>query len=244
MDRFGSAARAYSIFRPHYPDALFDRITALTARRRVAWDCGTGNGQAAVALGDRFSLVVATDASAGQLQVAAAHPHVRYVRARAERAPIRTGSADLVTAAQALHWFDPEAFFAEVGRVLAPHGIVAVWTYGIPILGDAADMALEHFYSGVVGPYWAPARRHVETGYRTLGFPFEEIPFPGMEIATEMSREAFLGYVGTWSATLAYTADRGVNPIRDLDTALREHWPGDQERRIRWPLTVRIGRMR
>jgi SAM-dependent methyltransferase len=242
VDRFGPAARAYATFRPRYPDLLFDRIVSLTARHDLAWDCGTGSGQSAVKLGDRFDRVIATDSSAGQLEAAEPHPRVTYVRAAAERTPMPSRRVDLVTVAQALHWFDPDPFFAEVGRVLAPGGIIAVWTYGRPVLGGTADAVVENYHANVVGPYWAPGRRHVETGYRSIPFPFDPLPFPAMEIVANMPLDAFLGYVGTWSATLAYAADQGEDPVSELRTVLEAQWPSAERRRVRWPLTVRVGR--
>ena len=84
-------------------------------RDALAWDVATGSGQAAVELAARFDRVVATDASAAQLASAEARPNVTYLHEPAERSSLDDASADLVTVAQALHWFDHRAFFAEAG---------------------------------------------------------------------------------------------------------------------------------
>src|SRR5512132_3696424 len=94
-DHFSGAARLYAAFRPRYPEALFAALARAAPSVRLAWDCATGNGQAAVGLADHMTTVVATDASAAQLAEAARHPRVLYVRARAERSPLLSGSVDL-----------------------------------------------------------------------------------------------------------------------------------------------------
>lgn len=242
LDRFGSAAAAYATFRPRYPAALFDRLFSLAGRFDTAWDCGTGSGQAAVALAARFASVIATDTSAGQLAAAERHERVYYVRAAAERAPLRTGSADLVTVAQALHWFDTARFFAEVRRVLATAGVIAVWSYDLPRVGPGIDEALRHYYSGVVGPYWAPERRLVEDAYRSIEFPFDEIDVEPFEVTAALTLDEFAGYASTWSATLAFAADRGTDPVTRLRALLLPHWDDNERHAVRWPVTVRAGR--
>jgi SAM-dependent methyltransferase len=169
------------------------------------------------------------------------HERVHYVRAAAERAPLRTGSADLVTVAQALHWFDTGRFFAEVRRVLAPAGVIAAWSYDLPRVGPGIDEALRHYYSDVVGPYWAPERRIVEDAYRSIEFPFDEIAMEPFEITAALTLDEFAGYASTWSATLAFAADRGTDPVSILRASLLPHW-AEGTRTVRWPVTVRAGR--
>lgn len=243
-DHFSGVAGAYAEFRPRYPEALFDWLAGLAPRRELAWDCATGNGQAAVALASRFERVVATDASAEQISAATPHPRVEYRVARAETSGLAADSIDLVTVAQALHWFDRPAFYGEVGRVLRGDGVLAAWTYGHPHLDDpGADAVFQKFYSETVGPYWPPERALVDGGYRALDFPFPEIEPPAFEMETRWPLGALLGYVGTWSATSRFRAAKGFDPVARLARDLASTWGKPEEpRRVRWPLAFRVGR--
>jgi SAM-dependent methyltransferase len=245
-DHFSSVAEAYAAARPTYPPALFDHLAALAPSRAHAWDCAAGNGQATLALAARFARVTATDASAAQLAQAPRHPGITYRRALAQESGLPDGSVDLVTVAQALHWIDLPKFYKEVGRVLVADGVLAVWCYGLQRLDDeAVDLPLTHFYDSVVGPYWAPERKLVETGYRTVPFPFEELEAPAFEMAHEWLLPELLAYLRTWSATCAFVKARGFDPVTVLAGELGTAWgPADRRRRVRWPLSLRIGRPR
>src|SRR5262249_24385836 len=149
------------------------------------WDCAYGNGQATADLAARFGKVCGTDASREQIASAALHPNVEYRVALAEESGLPDGSVQLVTVAQALHWFDLTRFYSEVRRVLSPGGVIAVWDYGIDqVEGDAVNVIAQDFYFNVVGPYWPPERKLVEEGYRTIPFPFEEIAPPHFRMET------------------------------------------------------------
>ena len=244
-DHFSRVAGAYAENRPRYPDGLFDWLASIAPRRELAWDCATGNGQAALGLARYFDRVIATDASAAQIAAAHAHPRVEYRVAPAEASGLAVASADLVTIGQALHWFDRPAFYAEVRKVLRPGGVVAAWTYGATSFDDPRlDEAHRTFYVDVVGPYWPAERALVETGYRDLEFPFEEMDPPAFDMTTEWPLASFLGYVGTWSAVSRFREARGEDPVPGLASALAAFW-GDPAatRRIRWPLAMRVGRV-
>lgn len=242
-DHFSGHAAEYAKFRPRYPTSLFADLAALCAEKNHAWDCGTGNGQAAVALADHFQLVTATDASAEQIAHAHLHPRVSYRVATERDSGLPEKSIDLVTVAQALHWFDPPAFFAEARRVLKPQGIVAVWCYNVPQLGESFDPVLRRFYAEVVGPFWPPERALVEQGYRTIDFPFAELPPPVADMEQGLSLDGLINYVGTWSAAKRFEQQQGVSPIPLLERELLPLW-GDrqQPRRVRWPLAIRVGK--
>jgi len=245
-DRFSSVAEAYAAARPTYPPALFDQLAALAPSRAHAWDCAAGNGQATLALAVRFARVTATDASAAQLAQAPRHPGITYRTGLAQESGLPDASVDLVTVAQALHWIDLPKFYKEVGRVLVADGVLAVWCYGLHRLDDeAVDVPLTHFYGSVVGPYWAPERKLVENGYRTVPFPFEELEAPAFEMAHEWLLPELLAYLRTWSATCAFVKARGFDPVTTLAGKLGAAWgPADRRRRVRWPLSLRIGRPR
>jgi SAM-dependent methyltransferase len=243
-DHFSAQATDYARFRPDYPAGLFAWLAGIAPMRDTAWDCGTGSGQAAVGLAAHFRHVIATDPSRRQLDHAEPHPRVEYRQASAEVSLLDTASVDLVTVAQAIHWFDLEKFYAETKRVLKPGGAIAAWTYTLLDVEAGIDELLTDFYRNVVGPYWPPERRMVDDRYRSLPFPFEPLVPPAFEISTEWSRDDLLGYLGTWSATQAYIKARGSDPLEDFGRRLLPLWPDPAQKKIlRWPLHLRVGRV-
>jgi SAM-dependent methyltransferase len=245
-DHFSGVAAGYARFRPRYPAALFDWLAGLAPSTALAWDCATGSGQAALPLAERFAAVVATDASERQIASAASHPRVRYEVAPAERSGLPPASADLITVAQALHWFDIPAFLQETKRVLRPGGVLAVWSYATLRLGAGELQAiLDHFYRETVGPYWPPERRLVEDGYRSVPFPFEAVEAPPFAIHARLSLEHLAGYLRTWSATQRLVRAGGDDPVPELIDRLRPYWGGGEGgREVSWPLALRVGRHR
>ncbi|MBS0486724.1 MAG: class I SAM-dependent methyltransferase, partial [Proteobacteria bacterium] len=178
-DHFSGHAGIYREARPTYPPALFAWLARQAPDTELAWDCGCGNGQATVALASHFARVVGTDPSANQIAQAEPGANIEYRVEPAERSSLAGGSVSLVSVAQALHWFDPARFYAEAKRVLKPGGVIAAWAYSDCTTGDAAiDRIKDRLYVDLTGPYWPPERVHVDAGYRTLPFPFAEIPAP------------------------------------------------------------------
>jgi SAM-dependent methyltransferase len=243
-DHFSGRATGYAAFRPRYPDALFPWLASLVRQHRRAWDAGTGNGQAAVPLAAHFEEVIATDASAKQVALAEPADRVRYAVGREDQSGLDAGSCDLVTAAQALHWFDIPAFFAEARRVLAPGGAIAVFTYARPALDDPACDAILQEYVGRMAPWWPPERAMVEDGYRTVAFPFAEIAAPPLEVELFAPREGVIGYLRTWSAHARFVEHHGFDPVDGVAAALANAWPDENARRLHWTLFVRAGRPR
>jgi SAM-dependent methyltransferase len=242
LDHFSGQAAEYAAFRPVYPAALIDWLACTAPSRGLAWDCGTGNGQAAVMLADRFDAVLATDASPAQIAAAPPHPRVTYRVAREDESGAEPASVDLVTAAQALHWFDRPRFYAEAARVLKPDGVLAVWCYNLARISPAIDSAVTRFYAERVGRYWPPERREVETEYRAFDLPFGELPVPSFVMTAQLTREAFVAYVGTWSAVARARREEQQDPLPDLVSALTPIWPVAQLREVAWPLAVRAAR--
>lgn len=243
-DHFSGAARSYAEHRPGYPSELFSWLATLTRAHELAWDCATGNGQAAIGVAAHYRHVAASDASAAQIANRRAHASVDYFVATAERSALRKHHCDLVTVAQAAHWFDLEPFHAEARRVLKPEGVIAVWTYETFQIESAVDAVMDHFYKDIVGPYWPPERRYVEEGYRTLPFPYEEIRAPVFELEVTWTLEQVLRYVGTWSAVQRFRKDRGFDPVPELQSGLTVAWGRPEEgKRIHWPLHLRVGRV-
>ena len=238
-DHFSAHASSYARYRPRYPEALFAYLASLCPAHDLAWDCATGNGQAAHGLAAYFDHVVATDASADQIANAAPHAHVAYHVAPAARSPLAAHTADLVTVAQALHWFDFDAFYAEVHRVLKPGAVVAAWTYGLLQINPTLDALIQRYYSDVVGRYWPPERRLVEDGYRSLPFPFDEIRPPRFTMSLLWTLDDLLGYLGTWSATRRFIDANTTNPVEHIAADLAGAWgdPADTKL-IQWTLPV------
>lgn len=242
-DHFSDRARAYARFRPAYPPALFEWLASEAPARNVAWDAGTGSGQAAVGLAGHFTRVVATDPSQAQLAEAMPHPGVQYRRGLEADSGLEPETADLITAAQALHWFDLQAFYREVMRVLRPGGLLAVWCYGLHRVTPEIDRVFDRFYSETVGPWWPKERAEVESGYRRLPFPYPELAAPEFSMAAALDMAGLLAYVGTWSAVRRKIAATGTDPVLELAGTLAPAW-GDPAgpRQVRWPLSVRVGR--
>ena len=242
-DHFSHDTRAYSRYRPGYPSALFAYLAELCPRRERAWDCGCGNGQAALGLAPWFRAVDATDPSAAQLAKAATAPNVAYSQAPAEASGLPAGAYDLIVAAQAAHWFDFDAFHAEVRRVAAPDAVIALISYHRMRISPEIDAITETFHRETLAPYWPPERAHVDAEYRTVPFPFAEIDPPAFALGAAWPLDRVMGYLGTWSAVNLYRKETGTDPLAPVGRALAALW-GDpaQERAVTWPIHLRLGR--
>jgi len=243
-DHFSDVAGAYAARRPSYPAALADFLARLAPATRLAWDAGCGSGQLSVVLAGVFEQVVATDASPEQIARGASHPRVEYRCARAEASGLPEYVADLATAAQAAHWFDLPAYFAEVRRVTRPGGVVALISYGVVTVDADLDAVIRPFYRDVLASYWPPERRHVDEGYGSLPFPFRELDAPAFEIRLDWRLEDLVGYVGTWSAVWALEQAEGQGPFASFRRGLEAVWqPATTVRTVRWPLALRVGQV-
>jgi SAM-dependent methyltransferase len=243
-DHFSKRSGDYAAYRPTYPRALTDYLASLCESTDAALDVGCGTGQLSVLLAERFSHVVATDASAQQIENAQAHERVEYRVAPAERSGLPEHSFDLITVAQAAHWFDLDAFYAEARRVGKPGAVLALITYGVIQADPDIDGTIQHFYKDVVGPYWPPERRHVEDGYRSLSFPFDELTAPPLAIEVQWNASELIGYADTWSAVRGAEKALGREPIEQFKRDLLDAWgEPDKRRLIRFPLSLRVARI-
>jgi SAM-dependent methyltransferase len=243
-DHFSGHASQYADYRPTYPPALTKYLASIAPARKLAWDCGTGSGQAAILLGDEFDRVVATDPSGKQLEHATKHAHVEYHVGREAQSGLADASCDLVTAAQAAHWFDLPAFYAEVHRVLRPGGVLALWCYVRTHVSGDIDPVIRWFQFERVGKYWPAGREHVDAGYRTLLFPYPRLEAPAFEIERAWTRHQLCDYVGTWSAVTRARAEEGNDPLDEFRARLAPLWPVAAEtRRIHWPIDMLISRL-
>lgn len=241
LDRFSGHATDYARYRIDYPGELYDYILTNVPGRQAAWDCATGNGQAAVALANYFEQIEATDLSQRQLDNAVKRPNITYQVATAEAAPFADETFDLVTVGQALHWFDVPAFHTEAKRVLKPKGLIAEWGYGLNEVNAPIDALVRFIYSEVVGPFWDPQRRHIENQYANLPFDFAEVKHTQVTARREWLVEWYMNYLRTWSAVQAFRKQHGYDPIDQFDSDFRRLWgPGPRE--VRFPIFLRVGR--
>jgi ubiquinone/menaquinone biosynthesis C-methylase UbiE len=242
-DCFSRQAGIYAQHRPQYPDSLFYYLAKLCSTRQLAWDCGTGSGQAAFGLVKYFDRVIASDLSPEQVNHARYHERILYQVSSAEKADLETQSADLITVAQALHWFKLSRFYTEVRRVLKPGGILAAWCYHLPLTFPEIDEIIRNYYEVVVGPYWSERIQFVNDRYQTIPFPFEELPPPEVDMNTLWDLNDMLGYLDSWSSTQKFMETRGYHPLEEIKEDLQNAWgnPG-QKRVIHFPLYFKIGR--
>ena len=243
-DHFSGHSADYAAHRPAYPEALADYLAGLAPARGLALDCGCGSGQLSRLLGDRFERVVATDASAAQIAKAEPHPRVDYRVAPAEASGLGDGSVDLVTAAQAAHWFDLDAFYREVRRVAHPRAVVALISYGMAHVAPEIDCVVRHLHDAILEPYWPPERSHVADGDRSLAFPFDEFEAPDFAIVVEWRLGDLLAYLDTWSAVRRMATAVGPGPFEAFAARLSEVWDDPATpHRVTWPLALRVGRL-
>jgi SAM-dependent methyltransferase len=240
-DHFSAQAADYAKFRPGYPREFFDYLVSIAPSRQLAWDCGTGNGQAAAGLALVFDRVIATDASERQITNAEPHERVEYHVAPAEDSGIESETLDLIVVAQALHWFDLDHFYAEAQRVLTVNGVLAASAYNLLHIEPSIDEVVNRYYNEVVGPFWPPERKLVEQ-FAKLPFPFHEIDPPKFEMTAHWNLNHLLGYLRTWSSTQRFIAANQRDPLDEIANELHAAWGNaKQTRRVMWPLTLRIG---
>ena len=240
-DHFSNQAADYARFRPRYPREMFEYLGMTAPGRKLAWDCATGNGQAAVELAEVFDRVIATDASEKQIANAQPHERVEYRVAPAEESGVESDSIDVIMVAQALHWFDLDGFYAEARRVLKAHGIVAASAYNLLRIEPAIDAIVDRYYHEVVGPFWPPERKLVEN-FSDLPFPFHEIEPPKIEMITHWDLDHLIGCLQTWSSTQRFITATRSDPLEQIINELHRAWGNPQQRRtVIWPLTLRVG---
>src|SRR6266576_1606607 len=238
---FSRQAADYAKFRSGYPQEVFDYLASVAPSRQLAWDCATGNGQAAVELETVFDHVIASDASKKQISNAQPHERVEYRVAPAENSGIKSATVDLIMIAQALHWFDLNRFYAEARRVLKPNGVLAASAYNLLHIEPAIDEVVNRYYYKVVGPFW-PAERKLVEQFADLPFPFHNVDAPKFEMTAQWNLDHLLGYLRTWSSTQRFIAANKRDPLETIADDLRAAWgdPG-QMRKVVWPLILRVG---
>lgn len=243
-DHFSKQASMYVQYRPTYPKELFDYLASLIKSHSQAWDCGTGNGQSAIQLAEYFEKVYATDPSKQQVEQAIQHPKITYNVESAEQTGLENQSVDLITVAQAVHWFDFDRFYAEVKRILKKDGVIAVWAYGVPSVSPELDPLIRNFHDQVVGEFWQKENKLIDNEYTTIPFPFQIISAPAFQIQKQWTRNELLGHFRTWSATQKFIDKYGKNPIEVLEKDLAVYWENrDEAKDVSWKLILKVGQL-
>ncbi len=243
-DNFSTGSDKYAKYRPAYPAALTAFLSSLAPARQNAWDCGTGNGQMAFALSGLFERVFATDISQPQLDNAIQAENILYSIQPAEQTNFEDDQFDLIVVAQAVHWFNFEKFYAEVKRTARKHAAICLTGYGTIEISQQIDPIITDFYNNVVGPYWDKERSYIDEKYQTLPFPFVEIPAPPFEITLSWTLDRLIGYLNTWSAVKKFITQNGYNPVGELHQKISLHWGNQETRQVRFPLLLRVGRIK
>lgn len=243
-DHFSAVATDYANSRPEYPHGLYAWIATIAPARGCAWDAGCGSGQASRGLATEFDRVVATDPSAAQIAQASGPDNIRFSVGAGEHSALDDGSVDAVCVAQALHWFDRDAFFAECERVLRPGGVLVAWGYQdieVPSALVAANSALQDD----IRAFWPPERVLIDEGYAGFEWPFERLDVPDFELTARWTLPRLLGYFSSYSASKRHREASGRDPVAEHAPAFASAW-GEPEvaRTVRWPMFVRARRKR
>jgi ubiquinone/menaquinone biosynthesis C-methylase UbiE len=242
-DYFSGHSKLYATFRPSYPEAWYQFLFQHVQSFETAWDCGTGNGQVAKILAPKFQRVYATDISAQQLENAHKADNIFYSVASAERSELAANSINLITVAQAFHWFDAAQFYKEVQRVAKPGAIVTMWGYNVLKISPEIDAIMNDFYLNTTGPYWDERRKLIDQEYQSISFPFEEIKFPKIDMVVEWSLDHLTGYLTTWSATQKFINVNGFDPVIEVREKLNQHWKSGEIKKASFPLFGKMGRV-
>ena len=242
-DLFSQQSKTYARYRPSYPPELFEYLLQFVEERNCAWDCATGNGQAAVILSNYFKLVEATDLSEAQIKNAIQGDHIHYQVGPAEKTSFQDNSFDLITVAQAYHWINWNEFQKEATRVGKPNAVIAVWAYNLFTSDDdELNRLLKRFYFDIVGPYWDAERKYVDENYTTIPFHFTPLPSKIFETRLAWQKDDFVGYLSSWSSVQHYIDQNKSSPLDLVVNDLDRIWDNDEVKQISFPIFLRIGR--
>jgi ubiquinone/menaquinone biosynthesis C-methylase UbiE len=243
-DKFSDRSEFYKKYRPTYPQRLYDEILKITAGRNECWDCGTGNGQVATELARYFKKVYATDISAKQINNAGKRDNIVYKIERAEKTTFCDSKFDLITVAQAIHWFDTDSFFKEVKRVASNEGILCFWGYNLPRIDKVIDEQIDHFYKEIIGPYWNAERKHIDNEYHSIKFNLPEIKVnKQFFINVDWTIHELEGYINSWSAVQNYMIKNQDIPVNLIIEKIRRYWNNKPKKEVTFPIFMKIVRI-
>ncbi len=242
-DKFSAQAAIYKKYRPVYPKGLYDVILNTTKGRGVCWDCATGNGQVANVLSDHFDAVFATDLSENQIKQAPQKSNITYSVSRAESTTFSDKQFDLITVAQAMHWFDFDAFGKEANRVLRDDGCICIWGYGpLKVEGEAGKL-VDKFYKDIIGSYWDPERKHIDEGYKNVDLHFKSVELNNkMAIEENWTIEQLQGYFDSWSSVQNYIEKNSSNPVPEIMEEIKSVWGSSEKLKVTLPIFLKIGK--
>jgi ubiquinone/menaquinone biosynthesis C-methylase UbiE len=243
-DLFSEQSKLYAQFRPTYPKQLFNYILQFVGERKTAWDCATGNGQAATVLADYFQKVEASDISQAQIENAVKRENVQYHICPAETTPFPENSFDLITVAQAYHWLNWKEFHNEATRVGKRNAVIAIWTYDTLFSDDEnVNGIIQHFYHHITGPYWDKERKYVDERYSTVDFDFEPLPPEKFQTVIKWNKEQLEGFFQSWSAVRNYIKSNKRNPVALVKKDINTVWSAGEQKEFYFPIYLRIGRI-
>ncbi|KAG0297308.1 hypothetical protein BGZ96_007045 [Linnemannia gamsii] len=174
----------YQSFRPGYNNNFFKMVYNYHAKHNghfdTAVDVGTGTGQVAVVLAEKFKQVHGVDASATMLSNAIKKSNVAYHVAKGEDlGVIASSSVDVLTVAQAMHWFHQPTFFSEVKRILKPRGTFAAVGYSFVVFEDHPRATRRIYELGdqpdQLGTLWDNGRLILDNLYKSIDVPLQNV---------------------------------------------------------------------
>ncbi len=243
-ENFSKQAHLYRKFRPQYPKALLQMLAELPENNVCLWDCGTGNGQVAAALSTAFKTVQATDISTEQIKYAIPKDNIHYSVQAAEKTSFDANQFDLITVAQAMHWFDFDAFYKEVQRVAKKNAILAIWGYGLLRISEEIDVLIDDYYTQIIGPYWDVERKHIDNHYTSIPFPFEALEINrSYSIDLQWKLDELEGYLNTWSSLQKYLREHATNPVDTVIKQIEAYWGKEEIKEVSFPIFLKIGRL-
>jgi SAM-dependent methyltransferase len=241
---YSSYAMQYAQSRPGYPEKLFVYLASLVEQHELAWDCATGNGQAALSLTKFFKKIIATDISSDQINHAIKHQQIEYKVCSAEQSGLDNNSIDLVTIASAIHWFNLDRYYNEVQRIIKSGGILAAWTYHVGYVEPPFDKLFLHFYTDILSPYFGARAKLVDEKYSKINLPGKHIDVTDFYVSANWKLFNMLNFINSWSGTQQYIKENEKNPVDLISKELEQIW-GDPEKihTIRWRLFIKISRL-
>lgn len=241
---FDDGGSSYAQFRPTYPSSLAKYLADSCQTHEKAVDVGCGNGQLTSLLSPYFTEVIGTDPSADQIANARTAKNITYLTSPAEKLPSECNGANLITAAQAAHWFKLSEFYSESQKIAKSDAVIALISYGVLNLPNHLNDRFQKFYWQEIGPLWPAERKLVDNAYRDLDFPFNEFKAPEFSIELEWDINQLLGYISTWSAVKAMRQQNKESILLTFGQDIKSLW-GDptQKQKISWPINMRIGKI-
>lgn len=239
---FNTESHKYFQYRPRYPKQLYEFISSVCKSNEMVWDSACGNGQVAVDISEYFSIVEASDIHENQLNNSFEKDNVHYSLQNSEATNYPDNFFDAVCVAQALHWFNLEAFFYEVKRVLKKEGVFFCWGYSFFKVEDEIDQIINEYLLKEIEPFWSEHNKLLHNEYVNINFPFEKIETPKLEMKENWQLAQLLEYLSTWSAIKLYNKKKSINILDELEMQLSNYWEKNELKEIKMDFFVYGGK--